>query len=107
MGKGSAAGMWMRTSHSESLRPAARTRTLLAGSAESRFANAQPAEPPPTMTKSFGTDVIAQLTPVPASQALTLSGLALVHLKFLTRVKAGLPEVANLVLTTLFRLYSG
>src|ERR1035437_6342213 len=79
MGKGSAAGMWMRTSHSESLRPASRTRTLLAGSAESRVANAQPAEPPPTMTKSFGTDVIAQLTPVPANQALTLSGLASLH----------------------------
>ncbi len=34
-------------------RPASSTRTRLAGSALSRFASALPAEPPPTMTKSF------------------------------------------------------
>src|SRR5829696_7008563 len=45
--------MWMKTSHGASVRPASRTRTRFAGSAERRFASAQPAEPPPTMTKSY------------------------------------------------------
>ena len=44
--------MWMKTSHSESVRPASSTSTRLAGSSESRLASALPAEPPPTMTKS-------------------------------------------------------
>src|SRR5215207_9233508 len=45
--------MWMKTSHSESLRPASRTRTRFAGSSDSRLPSALPAEPPPTMTKSY------------------------------------------------------
>src|SRR5215218_9965422 len=45
--------MWMKTSHSESLRPASSTSTRFAGSAESRLPSALPAEPPPTMTKSY------------------------------------------------------
>lgn len=53
MGKVSAAGIWMKTSHRRSGRPASRTSTWLAGSAESRLASALPAEPPPTMTKSY------------------------------------------------------
>src|SRR5215210_8250965 len=48
-----AAGMWTKTSHSESLRPASRTRTERPGSALSRLARALPAEPPPTTTKSY------------------------------------------------------
>ena len=42
--------MWMNTSKRQSMRPASSTSTLLAGSADSRFASAQPADPPPTMT---------------------------------------------------------
>src|SRR4051812_35800991 len=44
--------MWMKTSHFESGRPASSTSTLVVGSAESRLASAEPAEPPPTMRKS-------------------------------------------------------
>ncbi len=44
--------MWMKTSHSESGRPASSTSTRVDGSALSRFASTQPAEPPPTMMKS-------------------------------------------------------
>ena len=44
--------MWMKTSQIESLRPASSTSTRFAGSSESRLASAQPAEPPPTITKS-------------------------------------------------------
>src|SRR5262245_39929875 len=45
--------MWMNTSKGLSERPASRTSTELPGSADSRFASAQPAEPPPTITKSY------------------------------------------------------
>ena len=38
--------------------PASRTRTLVPLSAESRFASAHPAEPPPTMTTSYRSLVI-------------------------------------------------
>jgi hypothetical protein len=44
--------MWMKTSHLESGRPASSTSTRVEESALSRFASAQPAEPPPTITKS-------------------------------------------------------
>ena len=43
-------GMWMKTSHFQSLRPASSTNTELFGSALKRFAIAQPALPPPTIT---------------------------------------------------------
>src|SRR3712207_2810528 len=49
----SAAGMWTKTSQRESLRPASSTSTRLPGSALSRLARALPADPPPTMTKSY------------------------------------------------------
>src|SRR4051794_23571586 len=52
MGNASAAGMWMKTSQDQSGRPASSTRTRLEPSADSRFASALPAEPPPTMMKS-------------------------------------------------------
>ncbi len=42
--------MWMKTSHSESLRPASTMSTRVDGSSDSRFASTQPAEPPPTIT---------------------------------------------------------
>src|SRR5680860_22772 len=45
--------MWMKTSHFQSVRPASSTSTRWSGSALSRFASAQPAEPPPTMMKSY------------------------------------------------------
>src|SRR3954464_10831910 len=45
--------MCMKTSHRLSMRPASRTRTRVDASALSRFASALPAEPPPTMTKSY------------------------------------------------------
>src|SRR2546423_2946526 len=45
--------MWTKTSKRESGRPASRTRTRIDGSALSRLASAQPADPPPTMTKSY------------------------------------------------------
>src|SRR4051794_12395716 len=45
--------MWMKTSHRLSIRPASRTSTRVDASALSRFASALPAEPPPTMTKSW------------------------------------------------------
>ena len=44
--------MWMTTSTFQSRRPASNTRTRLEGSALRRLAIAQPAEPPPTITKS-------------------------------------------------------
>src|SRR5260370_20772914 len=53
MGKVSAAGMWMYGSQMWSGRPASSTSTRVSGSADSRFASALRAEPPPTMTKSY------------------------------------------------------
>ncbi|MEH3076730.1 MAG: hypothetical protein PGN11_08600 [Quadrisphaera sp.] len=50
MGNGSAAGMCTSGSSEKSLRPASSTSTEVDGSALSRLASAQPAEPPPTMT---------------------------------------------------------
>ena len=50
MGNDRAAGMWMYTSKRQSRRPASSTSTEVAGSALSRLASAQPAEPPPTIT---------------------------------------------------------
>ncbi len=41
--------MWMKTSAFQSGRPASSTSTLFDGSAERRFASAQPALPPPMM----------------------------------------------------------
>jgi hypothetical protein len=46
----SAAGMWMKMSQIQSGLPASRTSTVVFGSAESRLASTQPADPPPTMT---------------------------------------------------------
>src|SRR5256886_16010545 len=51
--------MWMKTSNRYSGRPAASTRTRLSGAALSGLASALPAEPPPTMTKSFRDALIA------------------------------------------------
>src|SRR3954470_15855779 len=45
--------MWTKTSNRKSGRPASRTRTRTDGSADSRLARTQPADPPPTMTKSY------------------------------------------------------
>src|SRR4051794_2239029 len=45
--------MWMKTSKRQSRRPASTTRTRTEGSADSRLARAQPADPPPTITKSY------------------------------------------------------
>src|SRR3954468_13342281 len=45
--------MCMKTYHRLSMRPASRTSTRVDASALSRFASALPAEPPPTMTKSY------------------------------------------------------
>src|SRR4029077_1816005 len=45
--------MWMKTSHFESIRPASRTSTRFDASALSRLASAHPADPPPTMMKSY------------------------------------------------------
>ena len=42
--------MLMNGSSRVSLRPASSTSTEVAGSAESRLASTEPAEPPPTMT---------------------------------------------------------
>src|SRR5687767_8338987 len=53
IGNASAAGMWMKTSHRESFRPASSTRTRFDEAVESRLASAQPADPPPTITKSY------------------------------------------------------
>ncbi len=50
MGNGRAAGMWMNGSKMKSDRPASSTSTEVEGSALSRLAIADPAEPPPTMT---------------------------------------------------------
>ena len=50
MGNDSAAGMCMYTSKRQSRRPASSTSTEVCGSALSRLASAQPAEPPPTIT---------------------------------------------------------
>ena len=44
--------MWMNRSQMKSGRPASSTSTVVPGSTLSRLANAEPAEPPPTMTKS-------------------------------------------------------
>ena len=49
---GNAAGIWMNGSNLKSLRPASSTSTLTDGSALSRLASADPADPPPTMTMS-------------------------------------------------------
>src|SRR5271165_5552790 len=51
----------MKTSHRQSGRPASSTSTRFAGSALSRLASALPAEPPPTMTKSYRTSAMRQL----------------------------------------------
>src|SRR5262245_38948432 len=53
--------MWMNGSSRQSDRPASRTRTLVDGSAESRFASAHPAEPPPTMITSYRVPAIDPL----------------------------------------------
>src|SRR6476620_2350838 len=45
--------MWMKGSMRQSDRPASTTRTRVDGSADSRFASTLPAEPPPTMMKSY------------------------------------------------------
>ncbi len=68
MGNGSAAGMWMNGSIFQSEWPASRTRTLVPESAESRFASAQPAEPPPTMTTSYRSLAIARPPAYPSNQ---------------------------------------
>src|SRR4051794_20034575 len=44
--------MWMKTSQRQSGRPASSTSTRVEASALRRLASAQPAEPPPTITKS-------------------------------------------------------
>src|SRR5256885_2688180 len=62
----------MKMSRGWRARPASSTRTRLDGSAESRLANAHPAEPPPTMRKSCSarrmlvTDDLRQLVPLHA-----------------------------------------
>src|SRR5882672_8478802 len=75
MGKVSAAGMWMKTSKDQSVRPASRTSTRFAGSAERRAASTQPAEPPPTMMKSYCRSVIwsgmLTVAPDPTSTGVT------------------------------------
>src|SRR5580693_4385641 len=55
----------MNTSHGTSERPASSTSTRLLGLALSRFASALPAEPPPTMTKSYCAVPIGRLLPPP------------------------------------------
>src|SRR4051812_24568919 len=45
--------MWMKMSHGQSGRPASSTSTRVDGSALSRLASTHPAEPPPTMMKSY------------------------------------------------------
>ena len=57
-GQVSAAGMWSRKSHRRSIGPASNTNTRVEGSALRRFANTQPAEPPPTMMTSQGLSVL-------------------------------------------------
>src|SRR5687768_18149631 len=65
--------MWMKTSHDQSGRPASRRSTRFDGSSDSRAASAHPADPPPTITKSYRRSVMAS----PARRQLLLRGLLL------------------------------
>src|SRR5262245_48495250 len=70
---GRAAGMWMNGSTLKSERPASSTRTDVPGSALRRLARAQPALPPPTITKSYVPSVTpARSLRLPAEPALWL-----------------------------------
>src|SRR5665811_2045254 len=69
--------MLVSGSQCQSLCPASRTRTLLVGSADRRLASAEPAEPPPTMTKSY-VDVSFSLVVISAHAGSGEPGLDLV-----------------------------
>src|SRR5947199_3340146 len=74
MAYGSAAGMWMNGSTFQSLRPASSTSTRFEGSADRRLASAQPADPPPTMTKSYFSLVLGIRAPPSDSGAWARAG---------------------------------
>src|SRR5215213_118837 len=56
--------MWMNGSIRKSERPASRTSTVVPGSALSRLAIAEPAEPPPTTTTSYGFSGVSPRRPL-------------------------------------------
>src|SRR3954454_24258667 len=70
--------MWMSTAQPASVRPPSTTSPRVAGSALSRLASAHPADPPPTMTKSYWEAAtacdISDLVSLPSTAGVVIVG---------------------------------